>query len=278
MGLILFFPFIGLLSRLLVRIYPDHKTILTVYLDQTPTEITDAATAALRKEIDHLLQECQLYILRLLHIDEKLVFDADLPFEVNRRKKYMLDELYENTKLLHAEIFSFYSKIQANTLNEAETKELERLIYASRNMMNAIKNLKGVRHNMDEFDGSDNAYLNLQYKLFRKRLVELYHNMSHIRSMDDKKRQYSRLLAAFTQIEEADNRFIKNTMDAVAQKKVQEMEIASLLLVNRLFTQSCRMQIYSMKDLLLSLEQINKFDRAMDAKESVDAEKKNITD
>ena len=87
LGVILFLPFLGLLSRFLVRIFPDHKAILTVYLDQTPTEITDAATAALRKEIDHLLQECQLYILRLLQIDEKLVFDADLPFEVNRRKK-----------------------------------------------------------------------------------------------------------------------------------------------------------------------------------------------
>ena len=56
------------------------------------------------------------------------------------------------------------------------------------------------------------------------------------------------------------------------------MEIASLLLVNRLFTQSCRMQIYSMKDLLLSQEQVNNFDRAMDIKEIMDAEKKKIKD
>ena len=229
----------------------------------------------MRKEIDHLLQECQLYILRLLQIDEKLVFDTDLPFEANRRKRFTLDELYENTKLLHAEIFSYYSRIQANTLDEDETKELERLIYASRNMMNAIKNLKGVRHNMDEFDGSDNTYLNLQFKLFRKRLVELYHHMSHIRYMEDKERQYNSLLTAFNQIEAADSRFIKSTMDAVAQNKIQEMEIASLLLVNRLFTQSCRMQIYGMKDLLLSQEQINRFDRAMDAKAGEAVEEKN---
>ena len=67
-------------------------------------------------------------------------------------------------------------------------------------------------------------------------------------------------------------------MNAVAEKKIQEMEIASLLLVNRLFTQSCRMQIYSMKDLLLSQEQINSFDRAMDIKEIMDEEKKRVKD
>jgi phosphate:Na+ symporter len=64
----------------------------------------------------------------------------------------------------------------------------------------------------------------------------------------------------------------------VAERKIQEMEIASILMVNRLFTQSCRMQIYSMKDLVLSQEQINNFDRAMDVKEIMDAEKKKLKD
>jgi phosphate:Na+ symporter len=274
LGGVIFLPFLGLLPRLLIKFYPDHRTILTVYLDKTPPEVTDAASAALRKETGHLLQECQLYNLRLLRIDEKLVFDVDLPFEKNRKKKYSLDELYENIKLLHAEIFTFYSKIQTHIINETEAKELERLIYASRNMMNSIKNFKGVRHNMDEFDGSDNEYLNAQYKLFRKRLVELYHNMGRILAMDDRESQYRSLLATFVQIEAADNWFIKNTLNAVAARKIQEMEIASLLLVNRLFTQSCRMQIYGMKDLLLSQEQVNNFDRAMDIKEIMEEEKK----
>jgi phosphate:Na+ symporter len=86
LGVLIFSPFLGLLTRLLMRVYPDYKTIVTAYLDQTPPEVTDAATAALRKEIGHLLQECQLYNLRLLRIDEKLVFDADLPFEHSRRR------------------------------------------------------------------------------------------------------------------------------------------------------------------------------------------------
>ena len=139
--------------------------------------------------------------------------------------------------------------------------------------MNSIKNLKDVRHNFDEFDSSDNLYLNSQYKIFRKRLVEIYHDLGRIVSMENKEEQYRNLLAAFLHIEEADNRFIKNTLDAVSERRVQEMEISSLLLVNRLFTQACRMQIYAMKDLLLSQEQINDFDRAMDMKEIADGEK-----
>jgi phosphate:Na+ symporter len=273
LGVILFFPFVGMLSSLLVKIYPDYRPILTVYIDKTPTEVTDAATAAMRKEIHHLLQECQLYNLRLLRIDEKLVFDFDTPFEKNLKRKFTLDDLYDYIKRLHAEIFTYYSKIQSHKLNEPEAKELERLIFASRNIMNALKNFKGIRQDMDEFDGSDNLYLNSQYKLFRKRLLELYHNMSRILQSDEREEQYQSLLAAFVHIEEADNLFINNISKAVREQNVQEIEIASLLLVNRLFTQSCRMQIYCLKDLLLSREQINSFDRAMDMKEIMKTEK-----
>jgi phosphate:Na+ symporter len=273
LGVIIFFPFVGLLSRMLVKFYPEFKPILTVYIDKTPTEVSDAATAALRKEIFHLLQECQLYNLRLLKIDQKLVLDNDTPFEKNLKRKFTLDDLYGNIKLLHAEIFTYYSQIQNQKLNETEAKELERLIYASRNIMNALKNFKGIRHNMDEFDSSDNLYLNAQYKLFRKRLLELYHNISHILNLDNKEEQYRSLLNAFRQIERADNLFIGNISKAVSDQNIPEIEIASLLLVNRLFTQSCRMQIYSMKDLILSQEQINDFDSAMEKKEAMGAEK-----
>jgi phosphate:Na+ symporter len=57
--------------------------------------------------------------------------------------------------------------------------------------------MKGIRHNMDEFDGSDNEYLNAQYKLFRKRLVELYHNMGRILNTQDQEGQYRSLLTSF---------------------------------------------------------------------------------
>ena len=89
----------------------------------------------------------------------------------------------------------------------------------------------------------------------------------------DSEERYRGLLTAFAHIEEADNLFILDVSKAVCEGRVQEIEIASLLLVNRLFTQSCRMQIYGTKDLLLSQEQIGKFDRAMDAEGVINAEK-----
>jgi len=272
-GVVLFLPFIGLLARLLYKIFPDYKAVLTVYINHTPIEIIEAAASALRNEIIHLLHECQLYGLRLLAIDKKSVFDQDLPLETSAKKKLSLDHLYENIKLLHGEIFAYYSKLQSQKLEEAEVKELERITFASRNVMNSIKNFKGIRHNLDEFSSSDSVYLNDQYYTFRNRLLKLFIEMKGIQEQEDREEQYHNLLKAFVKIEEADKRCVNETISAAAEGRIQELEISSLLLVNRLFTQACRLQIFSLKDLLLSQEQINNFDRALDMKEIIEAEK-----
>ena len=272
-GVILFFPFIGVLVRLLHKIYPDYKTVLSVYIHNTPEEVIDAATAALKNELTHLLQECQLYGTRILHIQENLFFVQATPFEKERKNKLTNEALYENLKILHGEIFSFYSRLQAQILEEGEAKELERFIYASRNIMNSLKNLKGIRKNLEEFDASENPYLNNQYSLFRKQLTDLYHDIDRILQMDNMEEQYVKLLEAFVHIETLDQRFIQATIWATAKDHIQGLEISSLLLVNRLFSQASRLQIFGLKDLLLTQEQINHFDGALDIKEILDDEK-----
>ena len=276
-GVVLFFPFVEVLTKMLFKVFPDHKAVLTVYISNTPSEVTEAAVSALRKEILHLLHESQLYGLRLLKIDRGLVFADALPLEKSSRKKLSFDSLYEKIKLLHAEIFAYYSKLQSQKLEETEAKELARMIFSSRNIMNSLKNFKGIRHDLDEFEAADNSALNNQYLDFRNRLMKLYHEMKGIQKLEDQEEQYNNLLKAFVKIEEADKKCITETINEVAESRIQELEISSLLLVNRLFTQACRLQIFSLKDLLLTQEQINNFDRALDMKEIIDEEKGQVS-
>ncbi len=271
-GVVVFFPFIGLLARSLVRIFPENKEILTVYINDTPTEVPEAAIASLRKEILHLFKECQLYNLRTFKIDDKLVFDHTLPFEKKEARRSILSNFYENVKILHGKIIEFYVKLLNGELDETEARELERMIYASRNVMNSIKNIKGLRHDLAEFGGSDNDNLNRQYKLFRRRLMEVYHDINHFLEIKDTQEQYRSLLRTVVHIEQKDKRFIRRVMKEVADGVIDEMEIASLLMANRLFSQSCRLQVFALKDLLLSETEINEFDRVMDMKELLDEE------
>lgn len=271
-GVIFFLPFIGLLARFLARIFPDNKEILTVYINDTPTEVPEAAIASLRKEILHLFEECQLYSLRIFKIDDKLVFDHSLPFEKKEARRSHLSNFYENVKILHGMIIEFYAKLLNVQLDEAEARELERMIYASRNIMNSIKNIKGLKNDLAEFGGSDNDHLNLQYKLFRRRLMELYHDINCFLEIEDVQEQYRSLLRTVGHIEQKDKSFIQTVMKKVADGVIDEMEIASLLMANRLFSQSCRLQVFALKDLLLSEKEIHEFDHVMDMKEFLDEE------
>lgn len=81
LGVLIFLPLVSKMPALLVRFVPEHKVALSVYLDNTPAEETEAAGVALRNEVHHLLQEVQLYILRTLQLDSRLVFHTRLPFE-----------------------------------------------------------------------------------------------------------------------------------------------------------------------------------------------------
>jgi phosphate:Na+ symporter len=271
-GVVVFFPFIGILARFLIRTFPDRKEILTVYLTNTPIEVPEAAITSLRKEILHLFVECQHYILRTFRIDDKLVFDHSSPFEKNMARRNNLPDFYANVKLLHGEIVGFYAKLLNVQLEEAEARELERMIYASRNIMNSIKNIKGLRSDLEEFDASDNEHLNRQYKLFRRRLLEMYHDINRFLEIGELQEQYSSLLRTVVHIEQMDKRFIQTVMKKVAGGDINELEIASLLMANRLFSQSCRLQVFALKDLLLTEKEIREFDQAMDMKEFIDEE------
>jgi phosphate:Na+ symporter len=147
------------------------------------------------------------------------------------------------------------------------------MIYASRNIMNSMKNVKGLRHDIEEFDSSDNKHLNLQYRLFRRRLIGLYHSInSFFDTMEDHQEQYRILLRAVVHIEQQDAQLLSTVMKLAAAKDIDEREISSLLMANRLFSQSCRLQVFSLKDLLLGKKEIMDFDHAMDMKELLDEE------
>ena len=265
-GVLIFTPIVKTLTRLLVRFFPERKAVLSVYISMTPTEEIESAEIALKNELIHLFQECQLYTLRSLHIDESLVFDERLPFERDHKKKLSSVELYDNIKMLHSSVIAYYSKIQNQKLDDAISRNLEKLIFASRNIMNVAKNFKGIAPDLEEFEFSDSAFLNKQYDRFRKRLVSLYHELNAVFSTQDSiaQNQHDTIVQIFHKIEQQDNLFITHTVKESTESEFKQTELSTLILVNRLFTQACRMMIFSAKDLLLKSDEAAAFDKAIE--------------
>ena len=266
-GVLIFIPLVSLMAKGLIRFFPERKTELSVFIANTPVEEIDAAIISLKNEIIHLFHESQLYTMRILQIDRELVFDEPLPFErnlKNRKKRISTHDLYDDIKRLHSSIIAYYSRIQSQKLDDAGIYDIEKAILASRNIINAAKNFKGIQSDLDEFESSDSAFLNQQYNRFKKRLVSLYHEMNSVLLLTDMDAQYDAIIRVFRQVEQLDEDFIKNTVKTSCIDAQMERDLSTLFLVNRLFTQACRMMIFSVKDMSLTKERTNAFDREIE--------------
>ena len=263
-GVLIFVPIVSLMAKGLIRFFPERKTELSVYIANTPIEEIDSAIISLKNEIIHLFHECQLYTVKILQIDQKLVFDEPLPFEKNRKKRMSIDDLYDDIKRLHSSIIAYYSRIQSQTLDDAVIYDIEKAILASRNIINAAKNFKGIQSDLDEFESSDSAFLNRQYNRFKKRLVSLYHEMNSVLTLTDVDAQYDAIIRIFRKVEQLDDEFINHTVQTSCMDTQMERDLSTLFLVNRLFTQACRMMIFSLKDMSLTKEKTEAFDKEIE--------------
>jgi phosphate:Na+ symporter len=257
MGVILFFPAIPFMAGHLERLFIEKKPVLTQYIINTPSEVPDAAIAALRKEISNQLH------LSLLHIAGK--YNIYGHFHRRPRRRNPAADLpameavihYEDLERLHAEIFAFYARIQAQPLDENEALRMEPLMRASRSIMNATRNFTDIMGEITDFGNDDNSFMRSMYQDFMNRLAHLKTRVETV--MADASRpspgmeppdMETRLNSYFFNVEEEDKQFIKACAGAVDKKKVRETEISRLLMANRLFTQSCRMIILSLQGLI----------------------------
>lgn len=263
LGVVVFLPFIGLLARLLNRLLPDRKAELTLFINNTTTDVAEAGISALRKETLHLAHNVLRHNLDVLNIDEKLVFsrfDYQAPTKQIQKDKAMVS--YDNLKILQAEIFKFAAGIQEVELSETESEELGRYLHAARMVLHSAKTLKDVHHNFLEFESADNLFLNDQYTHFRKRLIETYLKIESLMDENSGKQKPKAIIKIFKLLEETDQEFVTLTTQAIRGGHLGELDVSTALIVNRAFVQASRQVLLALKELLLTTEETARFEAA----------------
>ncbi len=253
LGIILFIPFLSRLTALLSTLFPEADLIFTHYIQNTSPEIADAAMEAFRKEVLHQYVESRNYIERLYDLppDGILKGSPEDAYRINITGT--LETVYRRNKELHGEIFDYYSRIDSRQLEGEDSKKLDLFLRSSRSIMNATKNLKDIRGDIEDLELSDSAFLYSQFRRFGKRLVELFKKLDPLVATPgmDPDTAENVLDEAYRMVEEADALCINSSSRAIRNKELKDVEATSLLMANRLFTQSCRMYVFSIRNLLL---------------------------
>lgn len=271
LGVLLFIPFLAYFTKLLFWIIPEKKLSLTRFIDDTEAQVPEAAIASIRNESLVLLERAQLYSLRTLDIDYKLVFTTgDFKTDFDKKARFMpLPELYHNLKLMNAEITKYVAKAQKEEFSEPESRALTQTLHAMRYIMDASKTMKDVSHNFEEFESTGNIFINNQYAGFRKRFISFLIKLNAFREDFENLNHPEELLEMYRDLEKDDESFVKQYLKAINKEKIAQLEITDLLTVNRLFTRACRMLLLSLKDLLFNEEELRAFDVALEMKESL---------
>lgn len=248
-GIILFLPFITTFTDKLNTLFKEPEQIFTHYIQNTSPEVSDAALEAFKKEILHQYSESRRYLIRLYNLSLSLnLTNAQKP-PLQSLIQGPKDKVYERLKELHGNIFEYYSMIDAKQLDDAEVQKLDQYLRVSRNIMNATKNLKEVRNELEEFELSSNNFLNEQLPFFQQRLEELFTDLDP--TIEIGEGDITDLNQALEHVDHYDMKCISESSQAIKNGKLKDLEATSMVMANRLFTQSCRMFVFGVKGLCL---------------------------
>jgi phosphate:Na+ symporter len=247
-GVVLFYPAIPFLVRFLQRFFPEKKTVLSRFIHNTSAQVPEAAMTALHNEVLHQL------LLSLDLIADRYSLGTPLLPALSGQHSEPLPGggqtfYYSDLEQLHAEIFTFYARMQAHEIDRNEALRLEPVIRSSRSIMNATKNLHELFAEIDDIGRDDNTFMVDTCRDFKERLISLVDQTAKVVQAPDDERVDEGLKGFFQSVEAADKRFIGSCAQAISKGTIQEQEVTRLLMANRFFTQSIRMMVLSMQAL-----------------------------
>jgi phosphate:Na+ symporter len=153
-GVLIWYPFIGLLSRWLKRFFQKEPEYVTEYIHNVSTELPAVAYDALEKEIGHLAAEIEKFALLAINIPpakvlalhssvEKLLDHYEENFDV------AYERLYERIRQLEGEILRFIAHLATSNADARMQEQLDTEARKITYLMTAAKAIKDMLHDID---------------------------------------------------------------------------------------------------------------------------------
>ncbi len=237
-GVVMFYPFIERIAGISMKIIPEKEVALSKYMHKTDPSVTDAGMEAFRREIIRQMK-----------------------YSINYIKQVVLPGVYEepvtysDLERYHAEIFEYYTKLVSVEMDEMHTDKADRLLRASRNIMNASKNLFELRDELSQLQREIESEHQKSYISIQERFKKCFETGEKI---SPKLAETEGLIEEITQlryyIDQKDKEFIKMCTTIISSGKFKKAEVTFLLMINRMVTQSNRMLVFAMTELLEKMD------------------------
>ena len=191
-GVAVMSPLIGKLAAFLTNSLREPETMIAKpkYLSDATLELPDTIMESVRRELLHLWDNAFEIIAHGVNLHRTdILSERDITQVVSENNKPIeidIDEQYErNVKSLYGAIVAYISEAQSK-IPADYSEDLYALRMAGQNIIEAVKDVKHLRKNLDTYMVSDNPYVKEEYDLFRLRLANILRELSTLRlSVDD---------------------------------------------------------------------------------------------
>ncbi len=176
-GILLMLPLLRTMVAWLQRLFQveEPERVRPRYLNDAALEIPDAALVALRKEIVPLFERAFGVIAHGLDLHrETILSNYELEQMIDAppcKGDYDIEAHYERKlKLLYSEIIVFASQLRT-ALPEQRADDLYELRNAARGIIEAVKEVKHMRHNLVRYTNHANPDIRAEYNRIRAMLA-----------------------------------------------------------------------------------------------------------
>ncbi|MFO7542660.1 MAG: Na/Pi symporter [Thiobacillus sp.] len=179
-GIVVMLPFIQKLVSLLERILKDQprKVSMPHFINDAVAGYPDAALKALRQEIQHLFSNAFDVIALVLNVApaqlRKDTDQASLAQPPETVRAVDIDDHYDRRiKSLYNAIVDFIARVKIGPETKLQGENLYALRDASRNIVEAVKDIKHLQKNLLRYLDSPNPHIRQEYNGIRQRLALL---------------------------------------------------------------------------------------------------------
>lgn len=216
-GVLVMTPFISIMVKKLETMFiKEADEGKPKYLTDALLQDATSSLTALRSEINHLYENAFEVFAHALNLNRKDIrSERDMKEVVEATKDKMamnIDELYkENIKGLYDSIIEFSTKAQLN-MSAEEIEKMFNLKVATRDIIEALKDMKDLEGNIDKYSLSENEYIKKEYNLLRENLGKLLRKVEKIRNNPKDATLLTKFVMLKKQIEDSDA-LVNGTVD-----------------------------------------------------------------
>jgi len=263
MGLFLFFPLIRLMSRWLSARFSETQNSLVHHIRISDLAVPEAAIENVRRETLRLID--QAAALNQLSFDlstSNTFYDA----EMDRRGVDLFGNEpnhgvgYDGIKQLEGEILSYAMRLQEVRIDSDESARLGQIIVAIRAAVHSAKSLKDTHHDLDAFRQSVDDHFNAWFGRFRDSARDFYQHLATMKSASSSSHQFEMLVEMKTHNEAHHSALHAAILEAVGSDLLTEVQISTLLNVNRELYLSNQSLLSALAEALLDTHSATDFE------------------